>query len=634
MPDLIPQVTIESKIWAIRDKKVILDRDPAELAEIPAPVYFEEEKNHWPIKQFAVHGEWKTKNRQKAITHPRRFSMISFKTVTAICLGATLCTAETINIRGVVQDSGGVGIVGATVKLENANLSATSGTGGVFSLTGTATTAKPRSPLNAMAINPVQFRNGKIALTLAGNTSVGISIHNLGGRQVFDSKRTFGSGFHTINVPVKTTGIFLYKVTIGNEEYSLKASPFGASSTEQAVVSSGTSTLAKQAKATAVISDVIAATSPGMLNYRCVVVNMVTSGVVIKMIANAGDVTDADGNVYQSVRIGNQVWMTENLRVTKYNNGTAIPLDTSSSTWNVTPWYATSPKYCYYNNTTNADSIKKYGALYNWYVVGYSNPKKIAPTGWHVPSDAEWDTLQDFQSANGYNYDGTRTGNKIAKSMAAQTDWASYTTAGTIGNDHSKNNASGFSALPGGYRYYDGNFYSQNYNGLWWSAMEYVASSAYYRNLYYALERLDRDFHGKSWGCSVRLLRDNWLFYFPEKRVAIIWKVELWHNTANFIKFGTLKRGQHFKYLPYAFTELGVAMLSSVLNSQRAIEINIKIMRAFVRLREVITINGLSIVSGKTKRVKDRWKKSFSAGAEAKTAHSPCGSASSPANSV
>jgi uncharacterized protein (TIGR02145 family) len=365
--------------------------------------------------------------------------MISIKTVTAICLGATLCAAETINIRGVVQDSGGVGLAGATVKLEKANLSTTSGAGGVFTLTGSATSAKPRGPLAAMAANPVRFRNGKIAFTLAGNTSVGVSIHNLGGRQVFDSKRTLGSGFHTISVPVQTTGIFLCKVTIGNEEYSLKASPFGASSTEQAVVSSGTSTLAKQAKATAVTSDVIAATSPDMLNYRCVIGNLDTSGVVIKMIANAGDVTDADGNVYQSVRIGNQVWMTENLRVTKYNDGSDIPLDTSRSTWIATP----TPKYCFYNNTTNADSIKKYGALYNWYVVDSSNPKKLAPTGWHVPSDAEWNTLQDYLIANGYNLDGATTGNRIAKSMAARTDWNSYTLVGVIGNDISKNNASG-----------------------------------------------------------------------------------------------------------------------------------------------------------------------------------------------
>ena len=111
-------------------------------------------------------------------------------------------------------------------------------------------------------------------------------------------------------------------------------------------------------------------------------------------------VKDADGNVYTTVKIGNQVWTVENLRTTKYNDGSAIPLVTDSAAW----VNLTTPGYCYYNNTTNADSIKKYGALYNWYAV---DTKKLAPAGWHVPTDAEWDTLQNYLIANGYNWDGT-----------------------------------------------------------------------------------------------------------------------------------------------------------------------------------------------------------------------------------
>jgi uncharacterized protein (TIGR02145 family) len=133
-------------------------------------------------------------------------------------------------------------------------------------------------------------------------------------------------------------------------------------------------------------------TKTGYLNYRCVQYNSDTTGLKIKMIASAGTVTDTDGNVYQTVRIGNQVWMAENLRVTKYNDGSAITLDTSGNNMD----NATTPKYCYYNNTTNADSIKKYGALYNWYVVSPANPKKIAPAGWHVPTDSEWTVLEKY----------------------------------------------------------------------------------------------------------------------------------------------------------------------------------------------------------------------------------------------
>jgi uncharacterized protein (TIGR02145 family) len=178
-------------------------------------------------------------------------------------------------------------------------------------------------------------------------------------------------------------------------------------------------------------------------------------------------------------------------------------LVTDSAAWKA----LTTPGYCYHNNTTNADSIKKYGALYNWYVV---NTKKLAPKGWHVPTDAEWDILQNYLIANGYNWDGTTTGNKIAKSMAAKTDWeTSATPPGAIGNDLTKNNRSGFSALPGCYRGIDGNFYLCSILGFWWSATELDASTAYYRDLSYFVDILLKYNYDKRCGLSVRLVKDE-----------------------------------------------------------------------------------------------------------------------------
>ena len=222
------------------------------------------------------------------------------------------------------------------------------------------------------------------------------------------------------------------------------------------------------------------------------------------VIHNPGTVTDIDGNVYNTLTIGNQVWMAENLRTTKYNDGSAIPLVTVKEEWKA----LTTPGYCYYNNTTNADSIKKYGALYNWYAV---DKKKLAPTGWHVPTDAEWNTLKKYLIANGYNWDGTTTGNKIGKSMAAKTDWievGNLVAIGAIGNDLTKNNKSGFSAFPGANRTSNGHFAGIGNHSSWWSATEDDASTAYKHNLPCFGSDLMRLSLNKGYGNSVRLVRD------------------------------------------------------------------------------------------------------------------------------
>jgi len=220
-----------------------------------------------------------------------------------------------------------------------------------------------------------------------------------------------------------------------------------------------------------------------------------------------GTMSDSDGNVYKTIKIGNQEWMAENLRVTRYNDGSDIPLVTDGTAWSS----LTTPGYCWYNN--DATNKAKYGALYNWYTVNPANPKKIAPAGWHVPTDAEWTVLEKYLVLNGYNWDGTTdtngvNNNKIAKSLASKTDWQIYTTQGTIGCDLTTNNRSGFSALPGGYRNFYGSFGHQSYYGGWWNATELVASNAWNRNLYYINESLRRSYYSKGCGFSVRLLRD------------------------------------------------------------------------------------------------------------------------------
>lgn len=218
-----------------------------------------------------------------------------------------------------------------------------------------------------------------------------------------------------------------------------------------------------------------------------------------------GTVTDADGNVYHTVKIGNQVWTVENLRTTKYNDGTNIPNVTGKVEWSE----LSSGAYCYFYNYHNGSvaNVDKYGALYNWHAV---NTGKLAPSGWHVPTDAEWTVLENYLIANGYNWDGTTTDNKISKSLAlvTKTDCKTSSKPGDIGCDLKNNNSSGFSALLGGFRYGNGLFNHIGINGSWWSATESSASLAYYRYLRYDSATLGRYDNYKTYGCSVRLLRD------------------------------------------------------------------------------------------------------------------------------
>lgn len=180
-------------------------------------------------------------------------------------------------------------------------------------------------------------------------------------------------------------------------------------------------------------------------------------------------VTDIDGNVYHTVTIGTQTWMVENLKTTRYRNGDAIGTTTPADR-DIT--IETEQKYQWAAYYGDENKVAKYGRLYTWYAA--TDTRNIAPAGWHVPTDADWRTLENYLIANGYNYDGTTTGNKIAKSLAAITDWYTSTIVGAIGNDLTKNNKSGFTALPCGYRSNTGAFIWTRWGfyGSWWSSSD------------------------------------------------------------------------------------------------------------------------------------------------------------------
>lgn len=223
---------------------------------------------------------------------------------------------------------------------------------------------------------------------------------------------------------------------------------------------------------------------------------------------NPNKLQDADGNSYSVVSIGEQVWMAENLKTTKFNDGTDILNVTNNQQWNK----LSTPGFCWYDNDENNKS--RIGALYNWYAV---NTCKICPKGWHVPSDEEWTELEIYLENNGYNYDGLvdndndrKTNNKIGKALTSTTGWAFSENEGAIGNSDYPEyiNITGFNLWPGGYRDANGAFQCLNTLANCWSSTEYNNGSALYRRFLNTSVKVLSDDHNKRDGFSIRCIKD------------------------------------------------------------------------------------------------------------------------------
>jgi uncharacterized protein (TIGR02145 family) len=212
-------------------------------------------------------------------------------------------------------------------------------------------------------------------------------------------------------------------------------------------------------------------------------------------------ITDIEGNPYNTVLIGKQVWMTENLRTTKYNNGDVIAT-TIPSTKDIRSDDEPQFQWAYEGDESK---VPVYGRIYTWYAANDS--RKICPDGWHIPTYTEWTNLIEYLTDHGYGFQGS--GSDIAKSMAASTDWAPFEVEGTIGYDLGSNNSSGLSFLPSGSRDYLGSFSSIGTGGGWWSSTQYNAVRAWYPFMYNNSTDLYLDYYLKITGFSVRCLRDK-----------------------------------------------------------------------------------------------------------------------------
>jgi uncharacterized protein (TIGR02145 family) len=231
-----------------------------------------------------------------------------------------------------------------------------------------------------------------------------------------------------------------------------------------------------------------------------------------EFVCGVSTITDIDGNIYNTVLINDQCWMKENLKTTQYRNGTAIEYPgTDNNAWqnNTTGAYA-----WYENDISWKDS---YGALYNWHAV--NNTNGLCPTGWHVPSDAEWTQLVDYVVAQGFPNSNVTNGAGNALKSCRQVNsplggdcnttehprWEEDTWSG---NNHHGFDEFGFSGLPGGLRYYNGDFDTIGYDGYWWSSTEDLTVTAWFRILFYGSGSVTRYATIKTDGFSVLCLRD------------------------------------------------------------------------------------------------------------------------------
>jgi uncharacterized protein (TIGR02145 family) len=217
-------------------------------------------------------------------------------------------------------------------------------------------------------------------------------------------------------------------------------------------------------------------------------------------------VTDYDGNIYNTVKISNQLWTQENLKVLHFRNGDAIPNVTDGTAWSG----LTTGAYCNYKNDISYITI--YGRSYNSYAT--IDNRNLCPAGWHVPTDSEWDALEASLIANGYNYDGSTTGNKIGKSIASSTGWDYSSVTGAVGNTDYPDfrNKSGFTGLAAGFRDASGSFDYQgmNYFGMgavWWTTTESDPNSFWSHSIFNMGESTGNGADTKSAGFSVRCMQ-------------------------------------------------------------------------------------------------------------------------------
>jgi len=305
---------------------------------------------------------------------------------------------------------------------------------------------------NALRIYPNPTTDiSTIDFIASASGTTNIELFDIAGRRIIAAQNLLSIGTHSYQVSGLRSGIYTIRISSSAYTYTGILLSNGAPSSDVRINYLGNVAIpASKEKLKSATTEKLMQYSTGDLlkftsisgNYKTISTEVPTQSKTITV--PFVDCTDGDGNHYSVVQIGTQIWMGENLKTTKYNDGTSIPNVTDKLAWS----NLTTPAYCWYNNDVANEST--YGALYNWYTV---NTNKLAPLGWHIATDTEWTTLTDY--LGGYNV----AGGKLKE--AGNTHWLSPNTGAT--------NVSDFTALPGGFRD-AGIFYRKDSIGEFWSS--------------------------------------------------------------------------------------------------------------------------------------------------------------------
>jgi uncharacterized protein (TIGR02145 family) len=400
----------------------------------------------------------------------------------------------------------------------------------VLHLVSTVTGIEPliHSLQNPLRIYPnpmTEYANLQFDLRDPGKTV--ICIQDISGRLIFQTEDNLSGEQHTYHIEGLEKGFYIITarsgstiktgslISNGSRPGNPKIQHINISSSQEVIHDKDTKAEQKEDAIKGAAEEVLMQYTTGDRlkltgtsgNYSTVITDIIEASKTISFDLTA--CTDEEGNNYPIVKIGAQTWMAKNLAYLPSVSPASAGSDTEKH------YYVYDYQGTDVNAAKSTSNYSTYGVLYNWPAAmngkasSSTNPSGVrgaCPTGWHLPSHAEWQILVNYLTNNGYGYEGS--GNDIAKSLSANTNWEPYDQLGTPGNDLKTNNSTGFSGLPSGRRLYDGTYEGLEYYAPWWSSEANIyGSGGIWRLVEYA-KVLYQAQNPVSEGHAVRCLKD------------------------------------------------------------------------------------------------------------------------------